>query len=324
MIPRLDLSDNTNRWGMPPSAERALRQYATTGLSRYPDAYATALKQAIASYCDVDADRVVTGCGSDDVLDAAIRACRQPGDALATIAPSFTMIPLFAQLNALDLAPVPLLPSWDIDAEGLLATRATVTYLCSPNNPTGTLASRASVERVVDGAAGIVIMDEAYTEFTDANFLDLARTRTNVLVVRTLSKAFGLAGLRVGYAIGDPALVRRVEHSRGPFKVTGFAAAAAIAALGDGREWVSARAALARDARQWLTARLRERGMEPAPAFGNFVFVPLPDAPAVVDHMRSRGVAVRAFPNGLRITVGPPHELVDALDAFDAAMLACV
>ena len=323
MTVRVDLSDNTNRWGMPPAAERALREFVPATLTRYPDASARELREAIARYCGVAPDNVVTGCGSDDVLDSAIRAVRTPGDVLATIAPSFTMIPVFARLNAMDLAEVPLQPTWDIDADALLATRARIIYLCSPNNPTGTVASRDSIERVVDGAEGVVVIDEAYAEFSDGHCLDLARTRSNVLVVRTLSKAFGLAGVRVGYAIGDAALVQAVEMSRGPYKVTGFAAAAAIAALDEGREWMCAHAVLARNAVAWLAAQLDERGYESAPSSGNFVYVPMADAPCIASRMRAKGVAVRAFPGALRITAGPPAELAAALDAFDTARAAC-
>ena len=319
----VDLSDNTNRWGMAPAVEQALRDFAVTGLARYPDAYAAPLKEAIALYCAVDAERVVTGCGSDDVLDSAFRAFASPGERLASISPSFTMIPVFAALNHVECVQVPLLASWDIDADALLATRARVTYLCSPNNPTGTVASRAQVLRVVDNAPGVVIIDEAYAEFTDDNFLDLARTRPNVLVVRTFSKAFGLAGLRVGYGIGSPALVRAVERSRGPFKVTAFASAGAIAALGPGLAWMRTHANLARDARATLATELLSRGIESPLSHANFVYAPIADPTGVAQDMLERGVAVRAFPGALRITVGPAGEIAHALGALDTARLAC-
>ena len=320
---RVDLSDNTNRWGMAPVVEQALRDFAVAGLARYPDAYAQPLKEAIASYCEVDAECVVTGCGSDDVLDSAFRAFASPRDRMASISPSFTMVPLFAALNHIECVQVPLLETWDIDADGLLASRARVTYICTPNNPTGTVASRARVQRVADNSGGVVIIDEAYAEFADDSFLDLARSRPNVLVVRTFSKAFGLAGLRVGYAVGHPALVRAVERSRGPFKVTAFASTGAIAALGPGIGWMREHAGLARDARTMLATGLLARGIQAPASHGNFVYAPIPDAARVAQDLLERGITVRVFPGALRITAGPAGEMTCALDALDAARLAC-
>src|SRR5215216_79328 len=234
----VDLSDNTNLWGVPPAAERAVREAALASFTRYPSLYAPALKGAMASYLGVEPEMVVTGCGSDDVLDSAIRAFAEPGDRVAHPEPSFAMVPIFSRMNALEPVAVPLTPSFDLDADAMLATGARVVYLCSPNNPTGNAMSRAAIERVVERAPGVVILDEAYAEFAGANCLDLLARSERLLIVRTMSKAFGLAGLRVGYAAGAPALVAEVEKSRGPYKVHALAERAALAALTDDAAWV--------------------------------------------------------------------------------------
>ena len=324
----VDLSDNTNLWGAPPAATRALRDLADGGFTRYPSAYAAELKEAIATYAGVDESRIVTGCGSDDILDSAIRAFAEPGDRVAFCAPTFAMIPIFARLNGVETVALPMTPAWDIDADALARTDARIIYVCSPNNPTGTTASRAALERLIVHASGVVILDEAYAEFADDARLDLAATSDRVLVVRTMSKAFGLAGLRVGFAVGPAALVAEVEKSRGPYKVSIAAERAAVAALRQDRTWVTERIAEARVARSRLAESLRASGLSPLPSQANFLLVPVPRAIAVARRLRELGVAVRAFEalpgvgDALRITAGPAPMMDRLLTALEEA-LAC-
>jgi histidinol-phosphate aminotransferase len=324
----IDLSDNTNLWGAPPSAQEAIRDVANGAFTRYPSAYALELKEALAAYAGVDRSRIVTGCGSDDVLASAIRALAEPGESLAFSAPTFTMIPVFAQINGVVPISVPMTPSWDIDPAALVATGARLIYVCSPNNPTGTCVSREAFERLVAIAPGMVILDQAYSEFADESCLELGAASDRVLVVRTMSKAFGLAGLRIGYAIGAPAVVAEVEKSRGPYKVSVAAERAALAVLAKDRAWVAARVAEARVSRDRLTESLRKLGLAPLPSQANFVLVPVRDAAQVSRRMREHGVAVRVFEglpsigDALRITAGPALMMESAIDALERA-LAC-
>jgi histidinol-phosphate aminotransferase len=217
---------------------------------------------------------------------------------------------------------------WDIDPDALLRTEARIIYVCSPNNPTGTCASRAMLETLVRNVSGVVILDEAYAEFADASHLDLVTTSERVLATRTMSKAFGLAGLRVGYAIGAPALVAEVEKSRGPYKVSSVAEHAAVTALERDRPWVTAHVVEARASRERLGESLRTLGLAPLPSQANFVLVPVSGALRIARHMRERGVAVRAFESlpgvgdALRITAGPPAMMDEALDVL-SEVLAC-
>lgn len=321
----VDLSDNTNLWGVPPNAERALREAAVATVTRYPSLYAPALKDALAAYLGVAPECIVTGCGSDDVLDSAIRAFAEPGDRVAVPDPSFAMIPIFARMNGLEPVLVPLRGGTALDADAMLATGARVIYLCSPNNPTGNLLDADAIRRVVREAPGVVIVDEAYAEFAERNALDLARESDRVLVCRTMSKAFGLAGLRVGYMVGAPALVAEVEKSRGPYKVSALAERVAHAALTEDMAWVRARADEAVANRERLAGELRRRGLAPLPSQSNFVLVPLASAAAIGARMRALGVAVRPFPalagigDALRISVGPWETMETCLDALDQA-----
>ena len=308
----VDVSDNTNLFGIPPAAERAYREAAVSSLTRYPPLYAAQLKTALASYAGVSAAEVVTGCGSDDVLDSAIRAFTEPGETLATSDPSFAMVPIFGQMNGLQVSKVPLTATLDIDAEALAATGAKVTYVCSPNNPTGLLASRAAMEGLLELSTGIILLDEAYAEFSQQEgFLQMAPRLERLLVVRTLSKAFGLAGLRIGYAVGPAALIAEVEKSRGPYKVSGSAERVALAALTEDRPWVDAHVAEVIENRARLADSLRQLGLSPLPSSSNFLLVQVKDATLLAKRMRQEGVAVRPFPqltglgDAIRISIGP-------------------
>ena len=339
----LDLSDSVNAWGAPPAALRAVAESTSGLVSRYPSARSEALAPALLGYLGlsgIPGIRIVTGCGSDDVLDAAMRAFGSPGDRIAFSTPTFSMIPLFARLNGLVPVAVPFDDGFDIDAERLVAADAKLTYLCAPNNPTGTPISRGRVEFVASRARGIVLLDEAYAEFAPESFADLVSSHERLLVVRTFSKAFGLAGLRVGYAAGASSVVNMVERARGPYKVSVLAERAADAALGNSSEalgWVRARVALAIEIRERVARELRELGLNPLPSSANFLCIPTRDATMLATQLRQRGVLVRYFTGlprqpaaladadgtALRVAVGP----WDMMQRFLAALrevLACV
>jgi len=324
----LDLTDNTNLWGMPPVAERTWRELPVARITRYPTLYAAELKQALAAFVGVTPDMLVTGCGSDDILDSAMRAFGEPGDLVAGSEPSFAMIPIFARMNALEYAGCVELPSHQPDIDALLATQPKLLYLCSPNNPTGALVARDTIERVLREAPGVVFVDEAYAEFAGVSAVDLVTQSDRLLVIRTMSKAFGLAGLRIGYAIGQPSLVMEVEKSRGPYKLNAMAEQTALAALQHDLPWVNEHIGLAVSLRERLANALRTRGFAPLESHANFVCVPVTDCVDVGIALRERGVAVRPFPalphigDTLRISVGPWALLERFLTAFDEVMAA--
>ena len=338
----IDVSENVNLWGSPPASLRVLAEGPAERVNRYPSLSSTALRDAVLRYLGLSPAGdvgVVAGCGSDDVLDSAMRAFGDAGDAVAYMAPTFVMIPIFARLNGLVPKPVPLDASYGVDPQRLVDQRAKITYLCTPNNPTSTAMTREAVAYVVEHAAGLVLLDEAYAEFAPETFTSLVERSDRLLVTRTFSKAFGLAGLRVGYGVGSAPLVDLVTRARGPYKVNALAEAAAVATLApepDALEWVKAHAALAVTLRERLAAELRELGLDPAPPAGNFLFVPTSRAPGLARAMRDRGVLVRpmsglpqdvpalraAEGHAMRIGVGPWHQMERLLGALREA-LAC-
>jgi histidinol-phosphate aminotransferase len=317
----VDLSDNTNQWGTPPAAAAALR----TGfdVSRYPDMYGDSLKRTIAKMAGFGPECVVTGNGSDDVLDCVIRSFASPGDTLAHPDPTFVMLPVFSRINGITPVPVPLAADFSMDADALLATNARIIYLCSPNNPTASPTGADTIRRIVAGARGLVLIDEAYVEFTGLQgFLAEAPGLERVVVCRTLSKAYGLAGLRVGYGAASAKIVEIIEKSRGPFKLNAMAERAAVEALTTDADWVAARVRDAVTNRDRLAREIRALGFAPLPSVANFLLVPTTKAFSIAKSLREKGIAIRPFRDlpgigdAFRITAGPWPVMERALAAL--------
>lgn len=326
----VDLSDNTNRWGAHPAALEIVRSAEEVDLNRYPSVYADALREAVAKRYGVPVDCVVTGCGSDDLLDQALRAICDPGEGVAYIPPTFSMVEIFAKING--LVEIPVREEGIPDPERLLDANPALVYVCRPNNPTGEVVPRSWVERLLEAAGPdgpVVLLDEAYAEFADDDFVEASAGSRRLLVLRTFSKAFGLAGLRVGYAIGPAEVVAEVEKSRGPYKVSRIAERAAVAALADDARWVPSIVAKVRSGRERLAEALHARGLQPVPSGANFILVPLPDGRRAVptkNELRERGVAIRPFSNlpgfgdAIRISIGPREEMERFLEALDEVL----
>lgn len=318
---RIDLSDNTNLFGMPPAAMRVLTGAANATITRYPSVYASQLKQGLADLHGVEPINVTTGCGSDDVIDSAVRALCEPGDTLAYADPTFGIISTFAMMNAVRPLPV-------ANAAELASTGARITYICTPNNPTGAPVARS----VIQSINGIVLLDEAYAAFGDVDYGTMAAKSTSIVSLRTMSKAWGLAGLRVGYAIGSAELICEIEKSRGPYKISGLAEAAAIAAITSDREWVAEVIAQTKENRARLINALTELRIHHFDSAGNFVLIQLPEgwtAERMSVALRAQGVAVRPFGGVrgagecIRVTVGPWPMLERFLNVLVDTLEAC-
>lgn len=326
----VDLSDNTNLWGPHPAARRALAQAGPERLARYPSVWADRLREAGARAFGVPAESVATGCGSDDLLDSAFRAVCDPGTPVVFPEPTFSMIPVFARMNALEPVGVPTPSLAELDPDDLLRPDPGLIYLCGPNNPTGEPVPEdlldALLARVGDDGP-VVLLDEAYADFGRHSFVERAAGSRRLVVLRTLSKAYGLAGLRVGLAAGPPEVVAELEKSRGPYKVGALVEDAAVAALEDDSGWVREGVRRVRKNRERLAAALRERRWSPLPSQANFLLVPASRPPggarALTAGLRERGVAVRPFPDlpgigdAVRVSVGPWDLLERFLRALD-------
>jgi histidinol-phosphate aminotransferase len=324
----VDLSDNTNLWGTHPAALATIRGADVDALARYPHLYADDLCRAVGDLHGLDPEQITTGCGSDDVLDSLWRALAEDGGRVRYAAPTFSMVEPLSQMNGRVADPLP----WSqalADPGRLLEGDPAMVYVCRPNNPTGHLAPIDWVEALLDavGETGpVVLFDEAYADFAGETLIPRVVDHPRALVVRTLSKAYGLAGLRVGYGVASDALIAEIEKSRGPYKVSRLAEAAACAALADREGWVRSTVAECVENRERLREALASRGLEPLPSSANFVLVPV--APGTARQtalaLRAHDVAVRPFPDcpdvgdAVRITVGPWPHMDRFLAAWDA------
>jgi histidinol-phosphate aminotransferase len=310
--------------------------------NRYPDNGAVVLTRALADRYGVDPGQVATGCGAVTICQQLAQAFNDPGSSIAFAWRSFEMYPLLAQVAGARAVQVPLVPgrpgSASPDTHDLEALAAAIddttrlVFVCNPNNPTGTAVRRAELERFLDAvpASTLVVLDEAYREFvTDPDVpdgIELMRGRPNVAVLRTFSKAWGLAGLRVGYLVAeDPAVAEAVRKTLVPFSVSSLAQAAAVAALASEEE-VRARCAAVVAERDRLTTALRERGLDVADSQANFVWLPVGEQAAeLASALEARAVITRPFAGeGVRVTVGSPEEddvFLAALDDLGVAAL---
>ncbi len=316
----VDLSDSTNVWGAAPSAVNAIAQAARESW-RYPAMYSEPLTSVLGAYHGVSASSVITGCGSDEILRSAFNAYGGPGAVITWMEPTFVMTPVFAALLGLDARPVRMTSERPFDADALLATNAAVTYLCSPNNPTGNLVPRAELLRVIDQARGLVVLDEAYADYSGETLIREAAERPNLVVARTFSKSFGLAGLRVGYGVAHPRLVTAMERARGPYTVNLLAELAASAAITHDVAWMQARVSDAIAMRERLARELEALGFAPFASLANFILVPVKDPARFSAACERRGVLVRAFASlpfvgpAVRIAAAPWDTLQKVVDA---------
>jgi histidinol-phosphate aminotransferase len=323
----VDLSDNTNLWGVHPAAYEVLRQAPPEALTRYPSVYAAELKEAISERFQVPTDTIATGCGSDGLIDSIFRAATVPPGKVSFPAPTFSMVKVFAQMNGLERFPV----DWhkaEVDPARLLLDEPDVVYVCRPNNPTGVSLGEDWVRTLLalGGPEGpLVVLDEAYADFAGEALLAEAPATDRLVVLRTFSKLYGLAGLRVGFAVGPTDLIAEAEKARGPYKVSQVAERAAIAALEDASGWCENVRVEAIQNRDRLSTELRKRGLVPFPSLGNFLLIPVEPASAleVTRALKEKGVACRPFPrlrgigDAVRVTVGPWNLMERFLAALD-------
>ena len=327
----VDLSDNRNLWGAHPAALEVLAAAGSGAAgaaepSEYPWAYAEPLAEVVAAELGASPGQVVTGAGGTGVLDTLMRAVAPT--TMRFLEPGWPAAAMLARMNGHR----PVAVDWDAgldDPEAFAGDEQAIVYVANPANPTGRSVSddwMRAVQARAEAAGSVLIIDEAYGEYhrdaADLTPFDLALAAERTLCVKTFSKAYGLAGLRVGYGVGSASLVLEADKARGPFAVTGVSGAAAAAALSSGSPWLARTVSETRRNRDRLLARLARNGHAATESRANFVFVLLPRAelePATAQLERS-GVRVRPFAgaapggSGLRATVGP-WEMMERLAA---------
>jgi histidinol-phosphate aminotransferase len=320
----IKLASNEVPYGPLPGVPEAVAE-AMTSVHRYPDMGVVELRDALAARLGVTADRIVTGCGSVALAEILVKATCLPGDEVVYSWRSFEAYPIITSGAGITAVRVPNTAAHghDLPAMADAITDGTrLVFVCNPNNPTGTSVRRAELDRFLAEVPSdvLVVLDEAYREMvTDPEVPDGLVTygdRPNVVVLRTMSKAWGLAGLRMGYLVAQPEVAAAIRKVLTPFSTSLVAQAAALAALTQEDE-VRRRCALVAGERDRVTEALRKLHVPVPDSQANFVWLPLGDqAAAFGAACEGRGVIVRPFqPDGVRVTIGTPEEN----DAFLAA-----
>lgn len=325
------LASNENPSGMPESAKRAM-QAAVDELARYPDANGFDLKAAISAKYKVPQDWITLGNGSNDILELAAHAFVQPGQSAIYAQYSFAVYALATQAVGGRAIVVPAVNyGHDLNAmAAAISADARLIFVANPNNPTGTFISAAEIEAFLTKVPQhvVVILDEAYNEFLDAKdqyeSISWVQRFPNLLVSRTFSKAYGLAGLRVGFGIAQPVITDLLNRIRQPFNVNSLAQAAAVAALND-TEFLEKSARINAEGYRQLVQAFEELKLEYVPSHGNFVLVRVGDDDAAGARVNlallKMGVIVRpvgnyGLPKWLRVSIGLPSENAIFIEAL--------
>jgi histidinol-phosphate aminotransferase len=315
----IKLASNENPLGPSPKAVTAM-EHVLRNLHLYPDGNAFYLKRRLAGKLEVDPANLILGNGSNEILEFIGHAFLQPGDDVVVSQYCFAVYPIVTALFGAKLVTVPAKDfGCDIPAMlGAITPRTKVLFLANPNNPTGTLSSHADIARLLAEVPPhvVIAMDEAYVEFLDnpANCLELIRAgaHPNLVLLRTFSKIFGLAGLRLGYGMASPEIISAMEKVRQPFNINAIAQAGALAALEDA-EHISRTRANNRLGLDYLQSALTQLGLKFVPSHANFVLAEVGDGARVFAELQRRGVITRPMasyqlPGWLRVTVGTPAE----------------
>ena len=325
----IKLASNEGPFGPFPSALAALDATARD-LNRYPDGGSYRLHEALAARHGVASDEISVGAGADGCIDMISQAILDPGDRIVCGWPSFPSYVIYARKQGAEATLVPLVDHrYELDAllEAIDSSTKLV-YICHPNNPTGTMNTTDQLDEYFQRVPAhvLTVVDQAYFEYIDRpDYPDAVerylKAGHRVAVLRTFSKIYGLAGLRVGYAVAPPVVCAAMAKVRRPFDLTTSAQAAAIASIGDTAEIVRRRAVNTAGLAQ-LQAALAEHGLEPVPSVGNFLYVDAgTDAGRLFDRLLHEGIIVRPLagfgsPTAIRVSVGTPEEL----DVFAAAL----
>lgn len=318
------LDANENPYGPAPRALAALAELARgraapiSPLAVYPDPEQRALRAALSAYAGQPAERIVCGLGSDELIDLLMRLFLQPGDAVIDCPPTFGMYPFDASLHAARVVNVPRDEAFALDLEGIAdaaeASGAKLLFVASPNNPSGNATPRAAIERLLELPL-LVVVDEAYAEFSGQSVADLVGRRPNLVVLRTFSKWAGLAGMRVGYALVPDAIAPHLWKIKQPYNVPVESQMAALASLDD-LAWLRGNIARILAERARLMAALQAMpALRPYPSDANFILCRLSsgDGKALKLALERRGILVRFYnkpglQDCIRITVGTAEQ----------------
>lgn len=320
------LNTNENPYPASPRVFEAI-QAALTGdrLRKYPEPTGQTFRKAAGAVLGIDPDSILIGNGSDDILTILTRTFVPEGGLIVSPTPSYILYKTLAEIQGARFQTVPFTPEWSVPSPWPVPD-AHLTFLANPNSPTGTALDEAAVTRLAQELCGPLVLDEAYGDFAEWNGIRLVGKLPNLIVTRTLSKYYSLAGIRFGFGLADPAIVREMIKVKDSYNCNVLTLAAATAAIEDQPYYADVRARMAAT-RGRMTATLTELGFQVTPSQANFLWCRRADRPVqpVYEALKARGILVRymnyaGFGDGLRISVGTDPE-IDRLFAALRAIL---
>lgn len=311
--PRIDafrMDNNANLLGPNPVVERVLKEMADSDVNFYPTTYSDPLRTALAEFYDLEMDNFIAGNGSDEMLDVCFKMLLQCGEKVVTPYPTYALHSFFVKVNTGNMVQVDLKEGFELDPDEVNRTEGKLVLLCTPNNPTANAFKMEDIVKIVEGRDRPVIVDEAYGEFVRESFIGLVNDYDNLIVTRTFSKAFGLAGIRVGYAVSNKDFAQTLMRAKTPLSLNLVSERIAIAALRDTR-FVKKTVRMVERNRGPLSNGLGALGFEVFPSDANFILAksPMP-SDQLVSNLAKKGILIRDFgklrmlEDCVRITIG--------------------
>ena len=322
------LDTNTNVLGSNPAAEKYLAENRWD-LNGYPNTYSNGLREALGELYGLDKDNFIAGNGSDEMLDVTFKTFTNWGDNSVVPVPSYTLYDYFVEMNGGKAHEVDLTEDFQLDVDEIVKQDAKVAIMPSPNNPTGNCFRQKDIEEILSRFNGIVVVDEAYAEYADDAMIRRVDEFDNLVVLRTFSKAYAMAALRVGYAAANKKLADMMMRVKIPYSLNMVSEGAAIAAVRD-QEFIRRSVDMVREQRPKLDAGLRKLGFETFPSDSNFILARSPiDHKVLVDGLKERGVLIRDFgakrrtENCVRTTVGTAELNAILLEKAEEVISGC-
>ena len=322
------LDTNTNVLGSNPAAEKYLAENRWD-LNGYPNTYSNGLREALGELYGLDKDNFIAGNGSDEMLDVTFKTFTNWGDNSVVPVPSYTLYDYFVEMNGGKAHEVDLTEDFQLDVDEIVKQDAKVAIMPSPNNPTGNCFRQKDIEEILSRFNGIVVVDEAYAEYADDAMIRRVDEFDNLVVLRTFSKAYAMAALRVGYAAANRKLADMMMRVKIPYSLNMVSEGAAISAVKD-QDFIRRSVEMVREQRPKLDAGLRKLGFETFPSDSNFILARAPiDHKELVQGLKERGVLIRDFgakrrtENCVRTTVGTAELNAILLEKAEEVISGC-
>lgn len=326
---KLRMDTSTNALGANPAGQRELVECTKLDVGQYPNTYGDNLREELAKLYRLKADNFVVGNGSDEALDIIMKTLVEPGETVITAHPAYVLHSFFVKINAGRTVTVDLDDDFQLDVDRINSTEGKLVLLCTPNNPTANTFRMDDLKAVIEGNDRPVVVDEAYGEYTGRSFLPLVEKYDNLIVTRTFSKAYGLAGMRIGYMAASAELAEAMQKVKIPYSLNMIGERVAMAALRD-REFLERSVRVVNEERPFLSKGLADLGFRVFPSEANYIlFRPEMPSHVLTAKLAEKGVLVRDFgkvrrlENCIRTTIGTREMNTVLLDRMREVLREC-